>query len=61
MFCPQYRRYRGNTTEIVPITAVTEVKVRTRSPFYCGNPAVTAVGNTMQVSNSDQSMVDKSL
>ena len=28
MFCPHYRRYRGNATEIVPITAVTAVLPR---------------------------------
>ena len=22
MFCPHYRRYRGNTTELIPITAL---------------------------------------
>ena len=28
IFCPHYRRYRGNTTAIVPITAVTAVLPR---------------------------------
>ena len=41
--------------KVVPITAATAVQVRTRSPlprFYRGNPAVTAVGNTVQVSTA---------
>ena len=51
------RFYHGNQFNLlkaVPITAATAVKMRTRSPlprFYRGNPAVTAVGNTVQVSS----------
>ena len=44
----------ANFWTAVPITTATAVKARTRSHyrgFYRGNPAVTAVGNTMQVSS----------
>ena len=44
MFCPQYHCYRGNTTEIIPITAVNQSTV-INANFYKAVPItpVTAV------------------
>ena len=49
MFCPNYRRYRGKSENPFPLPR-----------FYRDNPAVTAVGNTVQVSRDDYKFGPKS-